>query len=709
MGDPEQYRETTYEGRECYVEYALSIITGHNKHGFGNHATEEAITQFNELISDIFTGVMQYYATEFTEKQRDCLEEELRYLSILRYLFIRGASYPEYHLDLIKDLFKPHDEFFKQHYGIITENVIDGIFEIERQVETTFNNFIKNFKVLHELFKKFIDENQEISNLTPEEILQKFHTLPNVQENQQHFKEFFDRIPFEVTLNSVISKDLINLLSIEIGENRKFFSFTKAFGWPTNESIIYTKPLLKHNGKIYSFLPQLLFRNLEYILEEWIKQKAKKYFDRSYQKKRADYLEEMALKYFAKLLPNANIYNKVYYKMDVDGKKESFETDGIILYDKKLFILEMKAGRLSLPARRGGIKRIKRDVGELINSAYSQALRTKKYIEITDKPCFEYEDTSVALIIQDKYKIENIFLINVTLEYLGELSTCLNSLKHLKFIEGQEWIWSVFINDLRVISEILDSPSEFLLFLKRRLRVNDFPQYKVTDELDFLMLYLKEGLYLEEAHKNKDTSFLFHGYTEPLDRYFDFLAGRVSSGEKPVFKTHPEFKELIKNIELLGKEGFSEVTTTLLDLDVESHKKIIKNLHQIKNLLINDGKEHNVTLYFKDDCLGISFFIGIKHNIRALEEVKDFCKIKMYQTKCKDWIAIVIDDISEITSPFDFCTFHEEFKYDSQLEQKVRLLKKWNWKQSGLENKKIGRNTKCPCNSGLKYKKCCGK
>ncbi len=38
--DPEEYRESTHEGRECYVEYALSMILGHDNPGFGKHVSK---------------------------------------------------------------------------------------------------------------------------------------------------------------------------------------------------------------------------------------------------------------------------------------------------------------------------------------------------------------------------------------------------------------------------------------------------------------------------------------------------------------------------------------------------------------------------------------------------------------------------------------------------------------------------------------------
>lgn len=711
--DPDQYRESTHEGKECYVEFALSIITAHNKHGFGKTASEEAIKKFNDMISSIFNSVLWYYATEASEKKRDRVEEEFRYRSIMRYMFMRGDSFPEHHLDLIRDLFKPHDEFLKKHYGISTDGVIAGIQEIENQVVTNFNNFIQgmaNLKEQHERFKLFVDTKgiEKISSV--EECFEEFRNLPEIQAKQQELQNLKGALygmHFEIKPNGAATQGLINLLSASMGENKDFLAFEKAPGWPTNDSIIYEKPFIKHEGKFYSFMPQLLFRNIGSILEEWIKQKDSEYFHKTYQSKRADYLEKKALEYFGKLLPNAGVYGKVYYEIEENGQRNRFESDGLILYDNNLFILEAKAGAFSKSARRGGLVRMKKDSTELIDSAYSQALRTKEYIEKIEKPRFEYEDGSEALTIEDKKNKESIFLLNVTLESLGDLAIRLNSLKHFKLIQGKEWPWSVFINDLRVISEILDSPSEFLTFLKRRIQANEFPQFDLADELDFLMFYLREGLYLENINKRADSHFTLHAYTEELDRYYDFLAGRVSTGEKPKLRTSAEFKEMIRNIEAIGKAGFTRVTTNLLDFSGEAHKDIIDALKRIKQLSVEDGKTHDATFYFKGSKLGVTFFVG--PNTEESEKIKHHCRLKMYQTRYENWIAVAINSTGEITSPYDFFMFRDQWNYDEGLEQELNEFKKRKWEKAGMVGQKVGRNEPCPCGSGFKYKKCCGR
>jgi uncharacterized protein YecA (UPF0149 family) len=52
----------------------------------------------------------------------------------------------------------------------------------------------------------------------------------------------------------------------------------------------------------------------------------------------------------------------------------------------------------------------------------------------------------------------------------------------------------------------------------------------------------------------------------------------------------------------------------------------------------------------------------------------------------------------------------QQWEYDEELEGLVRAMLEGNNKGTEIRiGKKVGRNEKCPCGSGLKYKKCCGK
>jgi uncharacterized protein YchJ len=88
--------------------------------------------------------------------------------------------------------------------------------------------------------------------------------------------------------------------------------------------------------------------------------------------------------------------------------------------------------------------------------------------------------------------------------------------------------------------------------------------------------------------------------------------------------------------------------------------------------------------------------------------------------------ALVLDDLteeSEIKAEFDFekllWNMHDakaEWLYGMKEWENIfdegkrkQIKKEYNRSKIVVKGEKIGRNDPCPCGSGLKYKKCCGK
>lgn len=77
------------------------------------------------------------------------------------------------------------------------------------------------------------------------------------------------------------------------------------------------------------------------------------------------------------------------------------------------------------------------------------------------------------------------------------------------------------------------------------------------------------------------------GFTEELDRYYDYIAGRISSGEKPRLMIPEKYKDVILEIESMGRHGFTKVTKALLDNKIDNlfHWDILCEIDQISLLI----------------------------------------------------------------------------------------------------------------------------
>jgi len=429
FADPETFTESTHEGKESYVEYALGIALSVTKPKLDVPADKDAIDRVNALIEEILDSITIYFGQVVLDEE-DKTKQELRYKSLLRYLMLRGDSYPAHHLHLIKELFEPHDKFFVDAFGFNTKQVLSWVEEIENQIASALSSYVefgqKLFE-LHDAFVRFAEgESSHVSGGT-DEFLSTYNELPEVQIKKKELEESqgkLERFIFEVKPNSKLPQTFLDLLSAKFGENQAFVSFEKSPGWPTNDSIISRRPLISHESSYYCFASQTIYRNLITILEALIKEKDGDYFRTTYQRARGRILVEKSLEFFERLLPGSQIYKELFYYIDEDGQTKRAETDGIVIFDRNLFIIEGKAGSFSVPARRGALPRIKSDVTDLVDDAYNQALRTRRYISEVATPVFEFENGTPALTITDQQTFTNVFLINVTLENLGYLGAC---------------------------------------------------------------------------------------------------------------------------------------------------------------------------------------------------------------------------------------------------------------------------------------------
>jgi len=141
------------------------------------------------------------------------------------------------------------------------------------------------------------------------------------------------------------------------------------------------------------------------------------------------------------------------------------------------------------------------------------------------------------------------------------------------------------------------------------------------------------------------------------------------------------------------------------DLYMPLEQKIYENMlktkvSSIKGTVLELSEKYNMPIEFI--C---GFIDGIKDALKKDIEVKDLeettkinaeVDFKMLYTKMVEYKAEHLYSLPEWDNIFD-----EQTRKDMYTEQK----------KSGTivrETEKIGRNDPCPCNSGKKYKKCCG-
>lgn len=162
------------------------------------------------------------------------------------------------------------------------------------------------------------------------------------------------------------------------------------------------------------------------------------------------------------------------------------------------------------------------------------------------------------------------------------------------------------------------------------------------------------------------------------------------------------FKEWTKDLESVKtQEDYAVFWKNYMENEVEIYKVILSNNDPIINGTVKELAE-------KFNCTTkqiVSFLDGANDSFKQRLELED------------------ITEETQINSEFDFekllWNMHEvkadwlynltEWNNVLSEEKRIEIRKDHNRSKQVINENKVGRNDPCPCGSGKKYKKCCGK
>ena len=619
----------------------------------------------------------------------------------------------------IRSLYVGYDEFFRERFGFSVEDAISEVQRISTSAQAKLQQqqeIVGKFKEATELIARALKDGTIANPDSIETSGAKSKSLPDVKKvlpNPTGFAESLQQNPFEIDVNSTQQRMILERLAIRFGENHEFADFTKSPGWPTNSGNHTTHPVIQHEGRYYAFVPQIVWRNLREILDSWIEAADSSYFkevvfDPKKDIGRSRWLERESVDLLEHLLPGGRVYRNVFYdeRLSANESKRR-EIDALIEYDGNVIILSAKSGEWSLAARRGAPKSMAEEIARLVVEGFEQGYAAKQYIEKTADALFTDEAGTRQIAFNANSQPRAIYAVNVTLSALGPAAIQLNALKAAGLLTADLFAWSVFVNDLRVIADICETPSEFLFYLQRRLRFNTFEQLRGADELDLFAYFLDQGLFFDEARLKGVSHFSVGPNTDDLDKYFDKIEKSEPNPAKPKLAIAPDFRELIRAIERTSCDGFSEITLYLLNLDGTYHEQISANLASLREKVSADNCCHHSTIVMGEE-LGLT--IELRGNRAHAEAVDErYCLLKKYQLKVPTWLFISVAAELKPAKDDRAAILKGAWSFDPAMEAALQRFRDHKLHIATASRGKINRNEQCPCGSGLKYKKCCGR
>lgn len=523
-------------------------------------------------------------------------------------------------LDEYEKLFHPMKEYFLEQY------------------QFTIQDFIKSIQIiLQEYSKRMNLLEMELRKLKTEEILP-----------EQFLECLTSRCYSILNFNcDTFSKDLREIIP--------FQHFLEKFSHSldnTNPNF-KTSPIVKKGNTYIAIWLNTLSNYAKTIFEKEISENPE--VSTKYGKHKGQHLEEETKNVLQGILKNAEIFPSVKYS----DKKRAGETDLLVIFDHNIIIVEIKNRKWKEKSKEGEDYFIQQDMNENLYKAYQQATRTENYICNHSEVKFRIGDTKKTLTISNTEKFA-IYKLGITLENLRTYAVLYD--KYNPEIEKDMVFFN--INDLKEIAKYIEYQTEFIHYLDKRIKCNQYLEnYYFYNEL---YLFSEYKFYNLESILTPREGIRF--WDIGRDSLFDHRFRKEEKLEILQRKELLFMKLMMKRIEEDRMPDYANVMMSLLEIDLKGQKRIQEGIKEARQKYQAEGKEaiFFFTVEEEKDLKGIIILIVVSKE--KSENVEQFAMIYGAAVKRKYPTYDVIIWTNYTTAPeylIDNCIYMKNVKEEA--------------------------------------------
>ncbi len=698
------------------LEYVQSLIASVLPHpNQRDKITDEEWKNLKETIEQLFYKLNSEYQQCLTAKKRfenpnlDMSLEEFRFKIETYWWNLRVKRYHVHECQSLCDLLTPHSAIIEELFGITATQLIEELGKIQYSLifgyRDSLSSFIEFRKNTLNSMDLLIKNGTHLKNNNS--LMSQVMASPSLREQgQEAFGKLFGLDRFDLEKIANLPKLLLDKLSWEPGQDKDFFAEGEFKGWPLRVWPTFKRPFLKLNNKHHCFDHSSLFDNIYRVLQRVI-WNLKPEYKEAWNQIQKDTSEKLPLTYLSKIMPGAKIFRSIYYN-------KNDEVDGLVLFEDHLFIIEVKAGAFTYTTPATDLNAHIESLKNLILIPSGQGKRFVDYLKTKDEVNL-YDDKKrrnlISTIRQDNFR--HITICAVTLDSFTELAAQVQHMRQIGIDVDNKLLWSLSIDDLRSYGDIFDNPLIFLHFVEQRMKAANSAEIKLDDELAHLGLYFKHNnyaLYAKQMSEScPDHRINFTGYRSPIDSYF--FAKLLNDETLPRLEQDmpKRFAEIINFLKISSHSERAEIASFLLNLDGTLREALNTKINkQIEDASFN--KSYSFSIYSDDVRLTVFCWTAdfpknntntdpLDHTrtIMALHSESDRVVLELTYDHGKKlehftWNFVNLDNLS--------------FREIKVAQHNAALLRDDRLKRI---KGKLGRNEPCPCCSGIKYKKCCGK
>lgn len=608
------YFLTDYKGREKMLGEHLEVLQSHAEllqsmilhEGADRFSVNLDLPDYRRIAQLLQNAMTSFAFKRFVEIDAS-MSDEVKNLLLVKEMarnqtmMIRNWAYPHQIITITRDLFSGVDKGIKNLYGI----TVDGLLTmLERAIDEIYFRLNRHRKALvpvaratdlrtavEEYYKAF----PQLKD-SPEDLIE---TLKSTTGSLEEAKIVIIRhsnlsLPVIYTLSA---KELISLYPESVREEsieKVLKQVSLGFGDLEDTDVehlflgnpVWSKPIIDIGNREYFFpIPGLLFSFCIDIFRGLIEEDAQ--LLKTYEDRRAEYLEQKVRELFEKAIPDAQIFFGSQWT--ADGSDETYENDILVQLDSQIILIEAKSGRVTPPAKRGAELRLSGTIQKLVIDPSKQSSAFEDYL-LAHPGIHEFTTKRGVTNRVDTRNTKEVIRLSVTLDPFNLIGITWPVMQRAGLIPVDVKLTpTICLPDLEAILEILESPFEILHYLTRRGEIESHTPY-VGEELDLLGYYCDNNFNMGEMEFG-DSLVMMEHMSKVIDECFPGM-GQLDETKKPSRKRSRWWKDILKAIEQRRPERWTELGVMLLNVPHESQRELEKDFERIQRSVIYERKEN---------------------------------------------------------------------------------------------------------------------
>ena len=483
-------------------------------------------------------------------------------------------------------------------------------------------------------------------------------------------------------------------------------AFVEAFTLPTNErnaaftslqafNIAYAYPFIRKGPDQFLLLQYYGIAEALYDTPFYWMRDDKAYAPTALHH-RGDFTEAFAAEQLASVFGVEHVFKNV----EIFKSKGATlgEIDVLVLFGDRAIVLQAKSKKLTLEARKGNDRLLQDDFKLAVQDGVDQAFACAKLLGDPSVTLRSRGGSTVPLA----EGLRTIFPISVVADHYPGLPF---QTRQFLQAESTETIVVPLVTDvfaLDIITEMLASPLRLLSYLSLRARFDD--KLIVSHENTLLSYHLRYNLWVKS---DVDLMWLEDDFCSHLDVAMavrrDGIEGAATPDGILTRFAGTRFARIIEEIEDKPVPVATDLGLLLLELNEDTVNTLNENIDQVLALTAADGGLHDATIGLSTPTTGLTVHCSRLPDRKAEDRLRLHCQNRKYLQKADNWFGLALRPdgslqfAAKLTGPW---------KFDSDMEA-VLANAPFNHPVNATTGPKVGRNDRCPCGSGKKYKRCC--